>query len=715
MASGDVVNTAARLQAAAPVNGILVDETTYRATDQMIDVRAPRAPSRRRARSEPVARVGAARGTFTVRSRHRAAVAGAADRPRAGAGRARRTHSTACARARDAAARDARRRTGHRQEPPRLRALPGRRGGPRARSTGARGARSRTAKGSRYWALGEIVKAQAGILETDSAGRDRRQAETRRAPKLVDELRARVGRAAPRPLVGLESEQEPHGDRQPEAFAAWRRFFEALAEERPTRARLRGSPLGGRGPARLRRSPRRLGRQASRSSSSCTARPELLARRAGWGGGKRTPPRSRCRRSTTTRRRVCLAALLERSVLPAETQSRSSPASRWQPAVRGGVRSHGADRELVAGGEELPLPESVQGIVAARLDALPDRGEGPASGRRGDRQGLLAGRAPPASAGLERAAAEESLHGLERKEFVRRERRPSVGGRERVRVPCTCSFAMSPTARFRVPGELRSTGSPPSGSRALGRPEDHAEMLAHHYSNALELARAAGARHGRARGTGKACVARSRRPRIRARRSYHAARRFYAAAVEAVAARTSRRRAELLIRLRARPEQRRARQRRRGPHRSGRRCCSRPATPASGRGGDADLRDVLAAGRRDRAFEHLRAAEALVENEPSSYCEGLRHRQCLSVSGCSPAAARMRSVSAGRPSRWPRSSASTSSERTLSNNIGTSRLWTGDTRGFEDLEQSIAIADAINSVRERPCLRKPRLVAGRFR
>ena len=36
MASGDVVNTAARLQAAAPVNGILVDETTYRSTEQAI-------------------------------------------------------------------------------------------------------------------------------------------------------------------------------------------------------------------------------------------------------------------------------------------------------------------------------------------------------------------------------------------------------------------------------------------------------------------------------------------------------------------------------------------------------------------------------------------------------------------------------------------------------------------------------------------------------
>src|SRR5206468_992526 len=36
MAAGDVVNTAARLQNAAPVNGILVDETTYRATRDVI-------------------------------------------------------------------------------------------------------------------------------------------------------------------------------------------------------------------------------------------------------------------------------------------------------------------------------------------------------------------------------------------------------------------------------------------------------------------------------------------------------------------------------------------------------------------------------------------------------------------------------------------------------------------------------------------------------
>src|SRR5207248_7459034 len=37
MAAGDVVNTAARLQAAAPVNGVLVGELTYRATAEASD------------------------------------------------------------------------------------------------------------------------------------------------------------------------------------------------------------------------------------------------------------------------------------------------------------------------------------------------------------------------------------------------------------------------------------------------------------------------------------------------------------------------------------------------------------------------------------------------------------------------------------------------------------------------------------------------------
>ena len=43
LVAGDVVNTAARLQAAAPVNGILVGETTYNATSRVIESREAQA------------------------------------------------------------------------------------------------------------------------------------------------------------------------------------------------------------------------------------------------------------------------------------------------------------------------------------------------------------------------------------------------------------------------------------------------------------------------------------------------------------------------------------------------------------------------------------------------------------------------------------------------------------------------------------------------
>jgi class 3 adenylate cyclase/tetratricopeptide (TPR) repeat protein len=67
MAAGDVVNTAARLQANAPVNGILVGEATYRATAHAIDYEDT-APIQAKGKAQPVpvwiavrARAGASR------------------------------------------------------------------------------------------------------------------------------------------------------------------------------------------------------------------------------------------------------------------------------------------------------------------------------------------------------------------------------------------------------------------------------------------------------------------------------------------------------------------------------------------------------------------------------------------------------------------------------------------------------------------------------
>src|SRR5690348_2728147 len=65
MVSGDVVNTAARLQSAAPVNGILVGEATYRATRHAIEYReAPPVEAKGKSRPVPVWEAVAVRSRF---------------------------------------------------------------------------------------------------------------------------------------------------------------------------------------------------------------------------------------------------------------------------------------------------------------------------------------------------------------------------------------------------------------------------------------------------------------------------------------------------------------------------------------------------------------------------------------------------------------------------------------------------------------------------
>jgi hypothetical protein len=73
MASGDVVNTAARLQSAAPVNGVITDKTTYRATRHAIDYRdADGVEAKGKAEPIPVWEAVAAHSRFGVDVAHEA-------------------------------------------------------------------------------------------------------------------------------------------------------------------------------------------------------------------------------------------------------------------------------------------------------------------------------------------------------------------------------------------------------------------------------------------------------------------------------------------------------------------------------------------------------------------------------------------------------------------------------------------------------------------
>jgi hypothetical protein len=230
MASGDVVNTAARLQAAAPVNGILVDETTHRATERTIEYReAPPVIAKGKSEAvkvwealDPRARYGVdiglrGRVPLVGRQQELDVLLDALSRVRTegasqlvtlvgvpGIGKSRLVVELS-------AEVD--------QEPELIfwrqgRSLP-------------------YGEGVTFWALAEIVKAQAGILETDSA-----EAALEKLRRTVQDVIADRGEAdwiesQLRPLVGLEDEAQPGGARQAEAFGAWRRFFEHLAERSP--------------------------------------------------------------------------------------------------------------------------------------------------------------------------------------------------------------------------------------------------------------------------------------------------------------------------------------------------------------------------------------------------------------------------------------------------------------------------------------------------
>jgi class 3 adenylate cyclase/tetratricopeptide (TPR) repeat protein len=688
MASGDVVNTAARLQSAAPVNGILVDETTYHATSQKIDYTESE-PITAKGKQEPVPAwevveahssygvdiVQSQRAPLVGRQRELGALVDALGRVRAdrslqlltiigvpGIGKSRLVYELSQVIENEAEL------TSWRQG----RSLP-------------------YGEGVSFWALGEMVKAQTGILETDSA--EEAAAKLSQSVRLlVDGSEAEWVERHVGTLVGLESEQELRGDHRTEAFAAWRRFFEGLAEERPLVLVFEDLHWADEG---LLDFVDHLVDWAGGVPILvvCTARPELLSRRPGWGGGKPnalTLSLSPLDNDETAR---LVAALLERSVLPAETQSALLQRAGGNPLYAEEFVRMITDRDLVAGDGELPMPESVQGIVAARLDALP-----------GDEKTLLQNAsvlgkvfwlgAAAELGGVDRDAAEEALNRLERKEFVRRERRPSVGGESEYafRHSLVRDVAYSQIPRARRSEKHRLAGQ---WIERLGRPEDHAEMLAHHFSSALELARAAGTNTSELEGPARHAL-REAGDRAYALGAYPTARNFYEQALEAWPDGEPKS-PGLLIRF-ARVLNTVAVGDASGVLDE----AIKTALADENRGEAAEAEALMCEmywllGQRDQAFEHLHSAEALVENEPGSYAKAYVMANVSRFWFL--AGQNERAIEIGR--RALAMAEELGLEEIQAHalvNIGTARMGRGDRGGIEDLERSIEIADSINSV-----------------
>jgi DNA-binding SARP family transcriptional activator len=338
--------------------------------------------------------------------------------------------------------------------------------------------------GVSFWALGEMIKEEAEILESDTA--QRAGSKLRRAVRRVIEDQAEAGRVATflGALIGLAGEEPAVGDRRSEMFAAWRRFLEALADERPLV--LVFEDLHWADDALLDFVDELVDEvSALPLLVIATARPELHERRPGWAGGKpgaltmSLPPLSP---SETTQ---LVAALLEGSTVPAETYETLLARIGGNP-----LYAEQFCRMLAEHGRFEELPDSLRSIIAARLDALGD------AEKRLLQDAAVVGRTFWASAletigGLSRHKAQELLHGLVRSEFVRRARLSSVAG------DVEYAFAhelLREVAYEEIPRSSRAARHRRAAEwiDSLGRPEDHAELLAHHYLAALEDERTAG-------------------------------------------------------------------------------------------------------------------------------------------------------------------------------------------------------------------------------
>ena len=478
MASGDVVNTAARLQSAAPVNGVIVDETTYRATRHAVDYREA-APVEAKGKAEPIsvweasearARLGSevldhVAGDLVGRERELTALRAAFDRAREesspqlvtlvgvpGIGKSRLLYELSRV----------------------VDALP-------ELTTWRQGRCLAYGDGITFWALAEIVKAQAGIDEADD---DATVAEKLRqvAAETVDPADADWVAARLRPLAGLEDVSELGGDRGVEAFAAWRRFFEELAAQRPLVLVFEDLQWADDG---LLDFVDALVDWVSDVPMLvvCTARPELLARRPNWGGGKLNASTVALEPLSDDDTARLMSTLLERAVLPAEVQRALLDRAGGNPLYAEQFAQLYLER---GSAEELPLPETLQGIISARLDDLP--ADEKALLHAGSVVGKVFWTGAINGSGVDVGPI---VQALVRKGFLRRQRRSSVAGE----VELAFAHALVRDVAYgqlpRAERAARHRGVA-EWLESLGRHDDHAEMVAYHWRSALDLARAAG-------------------------------------------------------------------------------------------------------------------------------------------------------------------------------------------------------------------------------
>ena len=232
-----------------------------------------------------------------------------------------------------------------------------------------------------------------------------------------------------------------------------------------------------------------------------TTRPELYEQHADFGNGLRNTTAISLAPLSPKETARLVSALLDSSVIPAELQQPILERAGGNPLYAEEFVRLVKDKDLLVrrgsswelrAGAEVPFPDSVRALIAARLDTLTP-----------DAKSLLADAAVIGKVFWVGAVAQmggrspdevvEVLRELSRKELIRASRRSSMQGEAEY---AFWHILSRDVAYSQLPRAARASRHVAAAAwieaQAPDRVEDLADVLAYHYATALELARAAG-------------------------------------------------------------------------------------------------------------------------------------------------------------------------------------------------------------------------------
>ena len=488
--AGDAINTASRIQSVAPVSGVAVGQGTFDATAQVFEY-AELEPAALKGKSEPVpvfhARTPLARfGTdltrthdspFVGREIDLALLKGVFDKTVAadavqlvtvagepGLGKSRLVAEL----------------FGYIDSRPEL-------------VTWRQGRCLPYGEGITYWPLGEIVKAHAGILESD----DQAAATTKLDRVLPEGVERPWFRQRLLPLLGIEATSTAE---RPELFTAWRRFLEHIAEQGPSVIVFEDLHWADEAMLAF------IEHLADRAEAVPllvvgTARPELFENHPTYTNGLRNTNTINLAPLSEAETARLVAGLLDATVLPAELQAPILEQAGGNPLYAEEFVRLLKDQDLITAkgsswelrpGAQVPFPDSIQALIAARIDTLGAEAKSMLADAAVVGKVFWAG-AVAAMSGRDVEEVREALRELSRKELVRPARQSSMAEETEY------SFwhvLTRDVAYGQLPRASRANRHVAAAewieSKAAGRVEDLADVLAYHYATAHDLAGAAG-------------------------------------------------------------------------------------------------------------------------------------------------------------------------------------------------------------------------------